>query len=459
MNRTDLSVYKGLFRGYTELRLQENRSTNISIVDGTLMGNSRTSESGVSARCWKNGSWGFASSPEVDSDAFRHVVRSASRNAEFLNGKFDKGSGDLPGEAASGEWDHSYRGEPLTQKQLAGILREMDSYMEKKFTKLVSRSVVLRSLDMEKQILTSNGSSAWSLIPRTLIYAKLTVDSAAGPVELYESMGGRGQPGEIFLDPEDFYSKLDATYEHLLKKAEGIHASPGMADCILDADLAGILSHEAIGHTTEADIVRGGSVAGDYLNKTVATPLVSLVDYANTANGKTCPIPVYIDDEGTPATDVTIIENGVLKSFMHNRESALEFGVVPTGNARGYRFSDEPLIRMRNTAIVPGTSSLEQMIASIDRGYYLMKSSNGQADSTSEFMFGVIQGYEIKSGKLGRALKDMTISGVAFDVLKTVTAVSGDMKWACGGMCGKKQPIPVGMGGPAVKCRLNIGGK
>jgi len=104
-------------------------------------------------------------------------------------------------------------------------------------------------------------------------------------------------------------------------------------------------------------------------------------------------------------------------------------------------------------------SKLEDMIASIDKGYYLMKSSNGQADSTSEFMFGVVQGYEIKNGKLGKAIKDTTISGVAFDLLKTVSMISDDMKWGCGGMCGKKQMIPVGMGGPAIKCKVNIGGK
>jgi len=459
MKRTDLEGYKDLFRGYTELRVQENRSTSISLVDGTLMGNRRNSESGVSARCWKMGSWGFASSSELTSDAIKQVISSASFNAQFLNSKADRKLGDLPGEHGSGEWDHSYKGTPLTQKQMIDFLKEIDSYMEKSFPRLISRTAVLNSLDMEKQIITSGGSRAWSLIPRTLVYTMLTVESPSGPVDLYESLGGMGQPGDILKDPDEFYGKLDRAYEHLLKKAEGVHAKAGIADCILDADLAGILSHEAIGHTTEADIVRGGSVAGDYLGKSAASPLVTLVDYANKAHGETCPVPVYVDDEGTPAKDVTIIDKGVLKSFMHNRESALEFGVDPTGNARAYKFSDEPLIRMRNTAIVPGSSTLEEMIASIDNGYYLMKSSNGQADSTSEFMFGVVLGYEIKNGKLGSALKDMTISGVAFDVLKTITAVSSDMKWECGGMCGKKQPIPVGMGGPAVKCRVNIGGK
>jgi len=72
-------------------------------------------------------------------------------------------------------------------------------------------------------------------------------------------------------------------------------------------------------------------------------------------------------------------------------------------------------------------------------------------------MFAITRGYEIKNGELGRALLDTTISGVAFDVLSSVTMVSDDFKWVSGGMCGKKQPIPTGMGGPAIKCAVNIG--
>jgi TldD protein len=74
-------------------------------------------------------------------------------------------------------------------------------------------------------------------------------------------------------------------------------------------------------------------------------------------------------------------------------------------------------------------------------------------------MFGVSEGSEIKNGKLGKAIKNTTISGRAFDVLSSVTMISDEMKWSSGGMCGKKQPIPVGMGGPAIKCKINVGGK
>ena len=84
---------------------------------------------------------------------------------------------------------------------------------------------------------------------------------------------------------------------------------------------------------------------------------------------------------------------------------------------------------MRNTAILPGTDKLEDMIASIDDGYYLIKTNNGQADTTSEFMFGITLGYEIKNGKLGRAIQDTTISGIAFDVLKTVSMISDELHW------------------------------
>jgi TldD protein len=114
---------------------------------------------------------------------------------------------------------------------------------------------------------------------------------------------------------------------------------------------------------------------------------------------------------------------------------------------------------MRNTAILAGKDRLDGMIASVEDGYYLLRYSNGQADSTSEFMFGVTLGYEIENGKLGRAITDTTISGVAFDLLKTVTMVSDEMNWSCAGFCGKKTPIPVGMGGPSIKCRVHLGGE
>ena len=459
MKPVELGSYTELFSEYTELRVQENRTLNVATVDGDVMGNSRSTGSGVSARTFSKGIWGFASNPIIDDENIRKVIRAATRNSQFLAGKENRAGYILPSSPGRSSEDFSTKKNRLTQKELIEFMMEIDGRIESKYSSVASRTAAFQLLDMEKYLVTSDGSSVYSMIPRSILYISLSTEYKGESVELFDVYGGMGQFEDLFSTPEALFGKMDEHYEHLIRKAEGVHPDSGIKECILDADLAGILSHEAIGHTTEADLVRGGSVAGDYMDQQVASPLVTLVDFASRALGEICPVPVFIDDEGTVAEDAVIIENGILKRYMHNKESAASFNARPTGNARAYRFSDEPIIRMRNTAILPGKSKLEDMIASVDDGYYLMKPSNGEADTTSEFMFGVVQGYEIKKGRLGRAIRDTTISGVAFDMLKTITAVSDDMKWTNGGMCGKKQPIPVGMGGPAVKCRINIGGK
>jgi len=460
MINKDLNKYSSHFSLYTELRMQENRNNHISMVNGDVMGNSVSSSSGVSSRVYNDGNWGFSSSPDLSDSAVEYVVKNASDNVSFMNKRKKEQCGFiLPDISGHHEVDLSTNCVRNDQRQWIEFLRNIDDYIANKYTFLSSRTVVLSGLDMEKSLLTSAGSTSYSMTPRGIMYISLTMDNNGEPVDLMDVFGGLGQLEDHFLDPAHFYNDIDILVEHLQKKSNGVYADAGMKDVILDADLAGILAHEAIGHTTEADLVLGGSVAGEFMGEQVASELVTLVDYANTMNKQVCPVPVYIDDEGTPSNDTVIIEDGSLKSFMHNKDSARHFNAKPTGNARAYAFSDEPLIRMRNTAIQPGKSSLEEMISSIDDGYYLMKSSNGQADSTSEFMFGVPLGYEIKGGKLGRAIKDTTISGVAFDVLKTIDMISSDMTWSAGGMCGKKQWIPVGMGGPAIKCKVNIGGR
>ncbi len=447
----DLRQYSRLFTAYTELRAQENRNVTIAFVKGNNTANARSAVSGVSARVYKGGSWGLSSNPELSDDAIKSVIDSATRNAVFLDERERKGKPPLPSAPGISENDFSTKKPRLSQRELVEYIKEIDDH--------ISRQVALSCLEMEKTLETSDGSSAHSMVPRTTIVVVLTLQKDGKPVEYYKSYGGLGQVEDVLGPPDSLHEELDEQYRHLVNKSEGVFSDAGTKTCVLDADLAGILAHEAIGHTIEADFVIGGSVAADLMDKEVASPLVSLVDFAHTWDGKPCPVPVHVDDEGTLAQDAVAIDRGVLKTFLHNKESAGIFGVRPTGNARAFLFSDEPLIRMRNTAFLPGDSTLSEMIESVDDGYYLVRPSNGQADSTSEFMFGITLGYEIKNGKLGKAIRDTTISGVAFDVLKTVTMVSKDMSWSCAGMCGKKQPIPVGMGGPAIKCRISMGGR
>jgi TldD protein len=114
---------------------------------------------------------------------------------------------------------------------------------------------------------------------------------------------------------------------------------------------------------------------------------------------------------------------------------------------------------MRNTYLEPGHDSLEEMIGSTKDGFLLEGPRNGQADATGEFMFGVERAFRIKDGKLGELVRGVTLSGIAFDVMMTVDAVSREFQWDLGaGYCGKGQPAKVDAGGPYVRCQALLGG-
>ena len=444
---------------HTELRGQNNRNRRVVLLSGDVLSNVRSDVSGVSARVYRNGVWGFSSMAEYTPEAAETVLKAATENAAFMDAHAGAGKPGLNPLPTGRYPDHDPIHDPA-QKLYVDIAKEADAYIAAHCPKLISRRIICTEDSMEKLLMTSDGLDAHTVLPRSYIYVILSAETPSGtPVDLFKAFGGEGTFDLNFADPASLYGDIDVLYEQLMAKREGIYADAGEKTVILGGMMTGMLSHEAVGHTVEADLVLGGSVAAHNLGKRVGSELVTMTDFAHSAFGERCPLPVFVDDEGTAAEDVTLIRDGILTGYMNNRESAAHFGMEAGGNARAWLFSDEPLIRMRNTAVHPGRDKLEDMIASVDDGYYLIDSTNGQADTTGEFMFGVSMGYEIKGGKLGRALLDTTISGVAFDMLKTVDMVGDTVVWASSGFCGKKQPMPVGLGGPALRCKVKIGGR
>lgn len=461
MLQDNIAGLKSLFETgmTTELREHENRIRRVVITDGDVQDNVRTNTAGVSARVGKNGIYGFSSMADISSEAGKAVLKAATDNAVFMDKHINK-ERILPAEIPTGKEALRNPIVDTEQKQIVEFAKELDSYMAKKCPELKSHSIVLREQSREKILYTSDGYDAHTAIPRSSIYVRMTVLTPDGkPVELMDSWSELANYIDMFKDPKDFYKIIDDTYTAVMRKREGVYAEAGLKTVILGGEMAGMLAHEAVGHTVEADLVRGGSVAGPNLGKQVASPLISLTDYAYEAFGKPVPLPVYVDEEGTKCKDCEIIKDGILVGFMNNRETAKQYNQEPCGNARAYGFSDEPLIRMRNTLIHPGKDKLEDMIASIDDGYYLVQSGNGQADYTGEFIFGVNEGYEIKNGKITRPILDTTVSGIAFEMLKTVDMVSDNITWSPSGTCGKKQPMPVSDGGPEIRCKITIGGR
>ena len=443
---------------YIETRRHELRRRRLLMVDGNLTLNSQTTEAGASARLRRGGYWGFAAGTQSDEAALTQLRDQAVRNAAAM-GRFGVRDDDvLPQGSYRGE--HAYAGRPaIGQKELVERMAALHAYCRQHYPELTSTRIMLHDEYHRKEVATSSGSEVVSSIQRALLGVTFTARGDDGaPVELNEPLSGKGSLADIDLSVDALAPVLDALYGHVQAKRHAVPARGGLHQVVLAPQLAGILAHEAMGHPCEADIVLAGAVTGNLVGQRVASELVTMVDLAHSWRGEELMVPVYADDEGTPARDAMLIRGGILEEFMNSRETAARVGNAPTGSARAYAPGDEPLVRMRNTAILPGRDKLADMIAGVDDGYLLLRTSNGQADTTTEFMFGIPLAYEIRGGKLGAAIRDTTLSGSAIKVLQSVDAVSDDMVWNCGGYCGKKQLMVVSMGGPALRARAHLGG-
>ncbi|NLZ50144.1 MAG: TldD/PmbA family protein [Rikenellaceae bacterium] len=260
----------------------------------------------------------------------------------------------------------------------------------------------------------------------------------------------------------------DALIEELADMAvEGLDASfearrpkGGEMPVVMAAGASGILLHEAMGHAFEADFNRKGqSIFADKMGKRVAKRGINIIDDATIPGNRGA---LNYDDEGVTGQKTYMVEDGVLKSYLHDRISAEHFGVAPTGNGRRESFRYNPIPRMRCTYMESGSDgTLQDLIGSVRKGIFVDQFANGQVKiGEGDFSFYVKSGYTIVNGRLDMPVKDINIIGNGPKALADITAVAGDLKiddstWTCG----KEQSVSVSCGIPSVLVKkLTVGG-
>jgi TldD protein len=447
---------------YLEMRYHARRLTRIRIAAGSLEDANFTDYRGVGIRALVNGAWGFSSTSKVDGAFLRRAVEDAIKAARVASrDKSEKVDELAEARMARGTFRMKER-EPLEDRSLEEKM-EMVSETEKRVRahspEVKSAVCFYREMIDEKVIVNTDGAEAEIRESRPDFYVMAVASSNGDMVSAMESEGVAGGWKDLFhrRSPEEM---AERAAERAKKLLEAPFPKGERATVILDPALVGLISHEAFGHTVEADFVLSGSAAQDRLGQKVANELVTLVD-SGVPDLDGCPAgTLMVDDEGVITRKAVIIDKGVLRSYLFDRETAASFGFEPTGNARAFEYSDEPLIRMRNTYIEPGDWTLEEMLEDMKRGYLLLGSGPGQADSSAEFMFGVQEAYRVEEGEVGELLRGVTISGNAFDVLASVDAVGKDFAFDMGaGFCGKYQYAKVDGGGGHLRCQAIIAGR
>jgi TldD protein len=199
----------------------------------------------------------------------------------------------------------------------------------------------------------------------------------------------------------------------------------------------GVLLHEAVGHGLEGDFNRKGvSAFSGRIGERVAAKGVTVIDDGSLAGRRGS---LTIDDEGTPTERTVLIEDGILKGYMHDRMSARLMGMAATGNGRRQSYAYLPMPRMTNTAMLGGDVPREEMIRSVKR----------------------TEAYLIEDGKITAPVKGATLIGDGPSALTRVSMIGDDFDFDPGiGVCGKAgQGVPVGVGQPSLKIGgLTVGG-
>lgn len=455
-----IEVFKSVLRGvdgYAEIRYHKRVTTIIEARNGTLAKAEQRTLAGAAVRCLIDGCWGFVSTSDVTESGLCSALADAIDGAAAA-ARIKKERAKLaPARMGEGEFVYYERGsEPSIAEKIARVL-EAEERLRSRSELIVGSVVRYTHYDDEKYIVNTDGAAAHIVDSKQSIHVFATA-GRDGKLETDVKAWGVTGSWQALMEKGDLDQMVDRAAQGAIEKLDAGYAPGGQYTVILDPGLVGVLSHEAIGHTVEADFVLAGSIAKGKIGQRVASELVTMVDDGNVPGAAGM---VLVDDEGVQGERTVLIENGVLRAYLHNRESAAMLGAAPRGNARAFTYRDEPLIRMTNTFILPGKDDLKAMISEVEDGFFLSGlGQGGQADSDAEFMFSVGQAWRIRDGRLCEPVKGVTISGQAFEVLSSVDAVSSGFKLDMGaGHCGKWQPAKVDAGGPYLRCRVTIGGR
>lgn len=318
--------------------------------------------------------------------------------------------------------------------------------------KVADAKATFIGVEDDKYFLSSEGCRIHQNTTRVLLMVEVIARSNTTICPASETLGHSG--GLELFDRMSPYSIGNGVARRAVRLVEAKAPPSGERHVVIHPTLCATLLHEAIGHPLEADLAMSGGGFGDQIGGLVSSKLVTIYDDGRVPNG----LGFFpYDDEGVECNRTALIENGVLKSFMHDRTSAPIAGVSSTGNAHAWDYSVEPLIRQTNIGIEGGDYSLEEMIEGVREGLYLEGTFGGQADVNADFTFGFQNARWIRHGELAEELRGANVAGNAIEVFKTIDAV-GKEAILRPGACGKFQYAIQGRVVPAIRCRIMVGG-
>jgi TldD protein len=440
---------------YADLYFEHKKTNSLGLEDGKVNRAFSNIGFGVGIRVLKGDQTGFAYSETITLDAMLNAAKMAA-NIANSNNSFTPA--EINEKVPASYYNIARNWEEVSVEDKVPFVQQINDKVFSLDEKVIKVNAFMS--DETSYVLFFNSEGRLTYDYRPMInFGAVCIMQKDGKIENAYSARSFRKGFEWLTDnlvDELAHEAVDRT--NLLFEATKPKA--GEMPVVMGAGGSGILLHEAIGHTFEADFNRKGtSIFSDKMGKKVAESFVNIIDDGTLENNRGS---INIDDEGNDVQKTYLVKDGVLNSYIHDRISSKYFGVEPTGNGRRESFRSIPLPRMRATYMETGPHTKDDIISTVDYGVYVDNFSNGEVKiGAGDFTFFVKSGYLIEKGKLTQPIKDINIIGNGPQALADITMVANDYlidngTWTCG-KDGQSVPVTCGLPTVLVK-KLTVGG-
>ncbi len=440
---------------YADLFFEYRAAGGLVFDEGILKSASRGVSMGLGVRAQQGDATGYAYTERLDWDAMKRAAETA---ASIASG----GSSPPPQKVDIRPLPSRYELDTVTL-DVPGIEKRKILERAAAAAHAYDKRVVKVECSFAEEIreilvVTSDGRLARDVQPLMRFGVRVIAEENGKRQEGSSGGGGRTTIGYFDGKSPEWHAKRAAEQAILMLSAQ--EAPAGQMEVVLAPGDSGILLHEAVGHGLEADFNRKGtSNYSGQIGQLVASELCTVVDDATLLQSRGS---INVDDEGNEPRSSTLIENGKLVGYMHDRLSAKHYKLGPSGNGRRESFACAPMPRMTNTILLAGPHDPEEILRSVKRGVFAKKFGGGQVDiSNGDFVFSLTESYLVEDGKITAPLKGVNLIGNGPDVLRKVTMLGNDVETSDGiWTCGKDgQSVPVGVGCPTIKIgSITVGG-
>ncbi|ODB39777.1 metalloprotease TldD [Pseudoalteromonas sp. BMB] len=445
---------------YADLYFQSSYHETWVLEDGIVKDGSYNIERGVGVRAVSGEKTGFSYSDAINIEALTKAAEAARSIAQAGESSKVQVFSDVK---APIQFQPAQPITSMSDADKVALLREIEQCIRDLAPEAQQVVSSLSAVYEEVLIAASDGTFATDIRPLIRLNCSVLLEKN-GRRERGSAGGGARLDYGYFKELVDGAPRWMQFAKEAVRQArvnlEAIDAPAGAMPVVLGSGWPGVLLHEAVGHGLEGDFNRkGASAFSGKIGEQVASSLCTVVDDGTIADRRGS---LNVDDEGTPAAYNVLIENGILKGYMQDKQNASLMGVAPTGNARRESYAHLPMPRMTNTYMLAGEHSQEEIIRSVDKGIFASNFGGGQVDITSgKFVFSASEAYLIENGKITQPIKGATLIGNGPEVMKKVSMVGSDLALDKGvGVCGKDgQSVPVGVGQPSLKIdEITVGG-